>query len=535
MSSTDDADRIEWLAALEAGLIADPDGGGSADNPPPAATGTTDVCERDYAPFPVESLPQPFQSFVRDAAAAIGCDPAFIALPVLTAAAAAVGNTRRLIIKRGWFVPPIIWTAVVGESGTAKTPAFRLAIEPIRDRQSKAIAIHEAELALQQAVLASGGKGSDVQVDPPARCLVSDTTVEALAPILKRTPRGVLLACDELAGWFGSFDRYAGKGRGGGDSAHWLSMFNADAIVVDRKTGIPPTIFVPHAAVCICGGIQPAILQRALGRDHRENGLAARLLLAYPPRRPKSWTEADISDDAKAAISAVFDKLFALQPVEHAGELRPALVRLAPPAKAAFVEYFRQHAAEQAALSGDLAAAWSKLEEYAARLALVVHFIHWAAGESALDAETLDADSMAAGIDLATWFKAETRRVYSALARTDEERQQSRLVEWIRQRGGSVTAREAQMTLRDYRRTGEADAALEALAKAGIGHWHYPTGGRGRPTRVFILATKTPASANRANEISENAGENRNIVGVGSAGASENGFQTRGIDEWGNA
>lgn len=62
--------------------------------------------------------------------------------------------------------------------------------------------------------------------DPPcaARYIVSDTTVEAVSPLLLMNPRGVRSARDELAGWIGSFDRYAG-GKGGADAAHWLSMF----------------------------------------------------------------------------------------------------------------------------------------------------------------------------------------------------------------------------------------------------------------------------------------------------------------------
>lgn len=72
--------------------------------------------------------------------------------------------------------------------------------------------------------------------EPPqaVRYVVSDTTVEALAPLLQENPRGLLLARDELAGWIGSFDRYSG-GKGGADAAHWLSMHNGESILVDRK------------------------------------------------------------------------------------------------------------------------------------------------------------------------------------------------------------------------------------------------------------------------------------------------------------
>jgi len=70
--------------------------------------------ELQYRPFPVEALPEPVRGFVDAGARAIGCDPSFVALPLLAALASAVGNTRRLRLKRGWLVPPILWTSVVG-------------------------------------------------------------------------------------------------------------------------------------------------------------------------------------------------------------------------------------------------------------------------------------------------------------------------------------------------------------------------------------------------------------------------------------
>src|SRR5207237_4812668 len=111
-------------------------------------------------------------------------------------------------------------------------------------------------------------------------------------------------------------------------------------IIVDRKTGIPRTIYVPQAAVCVSGGIQPAILQRALGIEHRESGLAARLLLSCPPRRPKRWTEADIDPSVEAEVALLVDRLYELTPtVTDDGEARPVLVRPTDEAKAAGVTY----------------------------------------------------------------------------------------------------------------------------------------------------------------------------------------------------
>lgn len=69
-----------------------------------------------YRPYPVDSLPEPLRGFVRGGAESIGCDPTYIALPLLAVCASAIGNTMRLRLKDGWDVPAILWVAIIGES-----------------------------------------------------------------------------------------------------------------------------------------------------------------------------------------------------------------------------------------------------------------------------------------------------------------------------------------------------------------------------------------------------------------------------------
>ena len=127
-------------------------------------------------------------------------------------------------------------------------------------------------------------RGAEPKAPIPVRVNVSDVTIEALAPILQENWRGVLLHRDELSAWFGSFDRYrSGKG---GDCPNWLSIFGCETIAIDRKTGIPRTIYVPRPNVSICGTIQPGTLARVLTREYLENGLASRFLFARPPILP---------------------------------------------------------------------------------------------------------------------------------------------------------------------------------------------------------------------------------------------------------
>ena len=396
---------------------------------------------------------------------------------------------------------------------------------------------YEIEVARHEKQLSEWKRAKQTTQDPPEkpepplaeRYSVSDTTVEALAPILLENPRGVLLERDELSGWIGSFDRY-GSGKGGADAANWLSMFNAESLVVDRKTGKPRTIHVPAAAVSVCGGIQPTILNRALGIEHRESGLAARLLLASPPRRPKRWTEADIDPRLVRQIELVLEFLFGLEPdLDGDGRPCPAIVQLSPDAKAVWRAFYNEHAQEQAGLDGDLAAAWSKLEEYTARLALVIHCVRVAASDPTVsDPDVMDAVSMEAGVRLVEWFKHETRRVYSMLSETDEERSRRRLAEWISQRGGVVTAREVQQNYRPLRASGAAEAALQNLVAAGLGIWNpiNTTKKGGRPSREFQLKAMSTV-----NETLLDAPKEEGFVDVDDAAHHE--LETCQDTEWG--
>ena len=168
-----------------------------------------------------------------------------------------------------------------------------------------------------------------------------------LGAILAENPRGTLILRDELAGWLGGFDRYAKSPKGGGEAAKWIEMHGGRSITIDRRTGIPKTLFVPRAAVSIGGGIQPGIIRKLLTAEHRDNGLLARLLMAYPPRRPRKWSEAEIDDSIRSAVQAVYDWLWNLRPMIHDGEPCPVVVPLTAPAKREYIDFVNSHGEEQ--------------------------------------------------------------------------------------------------------------------------------------------------------------------------------------------
>ncbi len=435
-----------------------------------------------YRPFPTHTLPQPLDLLVTEAAEAIGCDESFVALPLLSCVAASIGNTMRLVVKKGWNAPPALWTLIVGESGTAKSPAFKVAKTAIQRHQSAKLkeyarqkAIYEEAMdrygILLKAHKPKSGEPKPERPEPPIleRIIVSDTTVEALAPILSQNPRGLLLQRDELNGWLGSFNQY--KSTKGADEACWLSMFDGESITIDRKgEGTVPT-HVENALVSITGGIQPAVLAESMGKDHRSSGMAARFLMAQPPRRAQVWTDNEISNETWIVIDALFIKLLEIDFADPE-ESTPHFIGMSREAKQVFQEFFNQHHVEQSDLTGDSAAAWSKLLGYVPRIALVFHIVKQLCDEAKIT-DAVSPATIREAIELVTWFKNEASRLYATIDETDDQRAERDLAAWIqRKHGGECTVRQIVQGNWGVKDTAEAEALAIRLVRAGLAKWN---------------------------------------------------------------
>jgi hypothetical protein len=394
------------------------------------------------------------------------------------------------------------------------------ALRWVRKRQATALAEHKRKvkehkdaMAVHRRAMAKWNHGS-VDVAPPQepespvaeRTWTDDATTEAVAKLLEQNPRGILMIRDELSGWF-NFDRYASGS--GGDVAKWIEMYGGRPMMVDRKGG--GTLFIPRAAVSIAGGIQPGILRRVLRAEHRENGLAARLLLAYPPRVRKAWSEATVATATESAVAAMFERLYELSmDAGEDGEPMPRTITLAADAKEEFIAFYNSHARTQAALVADEAAAWSKLEGYAARLALVIHL----AREALTNAPTpgpVDRQSVAAAVTLVRWFGDEALRVYAMLAKPEADL--DRLADWIGRQPDGVTVRDLVRGPTPWRgNAGRAEADLMRLVEDGRATRRpMPPGpSGGRPSERFVLTANprdtcdsdTTAISSKGSEVS---------------------------------
>ncbi len=456
-------------------------------------------------PYPVDVLPPVMQRYVSECASVMDCPSEYVALPLLAVAAGAIGASRVLRIRDTWHAPALLWMAVVGKSGTGKSPPQWHVLAPLRERQAAAYREHVTAMEIHREAMMAHERDvarfrrakmsdlSDAPTEPTApvcvRYVVDDSTLEALCLRLAENPRGLLLARDEIGGWLASMDEY----RSGGDLQRWLSIHRGDAITIDRVTR--GNIYVPRAHVSICGGIQPEILRRMMTEERTESGLIARILMAMPDARAKRWTDADVLASTREAWAETVDDLLALSMAEQPdGQREPVAITMSAGARARWVDWFDGNARRTFAADGPTAAALAKIEEYAARLGLVLAL---AADPGATE---VDEQSMRAGIRLAGWHAGEAERIYAAFAASPADRAENDLVQMIREKfGGQVTPRELKRTSRQYQPTSVAEAALQSLADAGFGSFDYTIDTGGRPSKIFTLrvaAVATDANAN---------------------------------------
>lgn len=448
-----------------------------------------------WVPFPVEAFPEPAQSYIREGAAAMGCDDAMITLPVLVMLGASIGLSRRLRLKDSWLVPPTIWGGVNAESGTLKSPAQEYGLRPIMAVQHEAMIRYKKELADFKAEMNEwkSRKKSERGLEPvepvATRYVCSDVTTEGLAPILERNSRGVLVAVDELAGWIGSFDQYRSRGKGA-DGPRWLSLHRAGELIIDRKTS--PTVYIPRTTASVIGGIQPSIACQVLSGEALDSGLVARLLLVAPPTRPKRWTDEDISSEISKAMGRRVRQLTKLEPIVVENSVWPKDLPLSPDAREFWKEWYNRHAERLSNAEGPLASAFAKLEEYAARFALIIELV---GSPAPGQVDNVGAEALHVGTRIADWFVYEVERIYQMWSESPKEEEDRKLIEWIAHRAEGVTRRDIVRSRSKYNGKGgteRAAADLQDLIDAGqIVAEERPSGqSGGRRTVVYRVATR---------------------------------------------
>jgi hypothetical protein len=470
--------------------------------------------------FPIDALSPSSQEWVERAAHGAGVTAAHVAVPLIGIASSLIGTARRIMASRSFTEPMTCWAAIVGFSGSGKTPGInttkralafvdrnrRTKIDEMRraheTRRETAKALRDAwkkqlsDIAgesvvdltkYRSAVTAEPTMPQEAEDPGPfvaPKLHVSNATIERLAELLKVQPRGALLLSDELASLFLNMSRYSG----GQDNEFWLEAWNGGAYTVERMSR---SVALDYLLIGVVGGLQPDKLARSFKGDL--DGMYARVLFAWPPE-PGYRPLTDHVSELEPEIVNALTRLVELEAGEGKdGGFAPRAVPLASAARHRFEEFLQFLHAGKHALEGRERDWWAKMPAHALRLAGTISFLNWAFVGGPEPTE-IDDRSIEAAIRLVRdYFWPHARAALRQIGLTDRHIDARRTLKWIR------SSDKIEITREDIRRHAlnqklDADATDELLAtleRAGWlkeGHRDAPSKGR---TTMLAMARKS--------------------------------------------
>ena len=276
-----------------------------------------DIAESEplrYVPFPVDCLPLTLAQSVRDTQRCINLkDPAMPAVSVLAVVASVIGSSCRIEIKRGHIESAALFTAIIADSGNAKSPSIEsaskhlnaLQAEKIKQRKREKYQWEQEYIEWKNAPKKERG-GEPMPPQPAERFIISDVTIEAVAGILENNPLGVLLYRDELNGFFAGMDAYR---KSATDLQSWIEIYEGRGFTVDRKT--TGTVYIEKPSVSIVGGVQTGILKKTMKEraDFIHSGFGSRFLFVMPEKEPIEWNLNSPDADIVANYENLIDRI----------------------------------------------------------------------------------------------------------------------------------------------------------------------------------------------------------------------------------
>ncbi|GJD80975.1 hypothetical protein GCM10007886_31050 [Methylobacterium gregans] len=458
----------------------------------------------DDAPrFPVEVLGPFWQTWVEQSARAANAPVDYTAGTLLATVGALLGNVRWPNVEGVWEHPSVLWVGLVGNPSTAKSPGMRPVRRLINQIEAKRAATIDGEgpahrlkavvadlkdkawrRAVEEALAQDKPppewpEDAEIPAAPVMPVLhVVDATTEGLITTAAGSPRGLLQFSDELAGWFGGFDRYRAKGVSA-DRPFWLKAYDGDPYTVirkggDLKNGVRAPVEIPHLSIGVIGSVQPDPLRDFLTKS--DDGLAHRFLWMWPdgptsfriPRKSDAHEQAD-DDRARAALIAIDDMTTRVKD-------RPDEVAVSSEATDLLQTFGQQMMDDARGKSAWYASTLNKAPGQALRLSAVLTFLQWSGGAEDTDPPTtIDAARMAKAIHLMkVYFLEQAKRVRQTATVGDGEADARAVLAILRERDwrdcftGRQLQRVASGRLANTRLRKDACAIL---VEAGLLYW----------------------------------------------------------------
>jgi putative DNA primase/helicase len=496
-----DLHQLVGMAAVKAGIEAALSGAAGAGDWPELQPLIVQIEPQDY---PLDTLPDAVRSAVEEVAGFVKAPIPLIATSALAALSLGIQTHNDVERAPRLSGPCSLFLLAIADSGERKSTCdgfFTTAIRDYEAREQEAAkplirafkSEHDAwdaqRCGLKDAIksLAKSGKPSTEQIqqlheldaDEPVaprvpQLIYGDATPEALTHSLsKEWPSGGVIS-SEAGSVFGS------HGMGGDSVMRNLAALNQlwDGATLKTKRRSTESFTVRGARLTMALQVQEATIRAFFASTKglaRGTGFLARFLVSWPQstQGTRHFTEAPAHWPALATFNARLTLILNRPaPIDDDGGLSPAMLTLAPDAKAAWVAF---HNAIEAKLSTgqelyDVRDVASKTADNAARLAALFHTFTGSIGP-------IDIEAMESAARVTLWHLTEAQRFLGELAMPAELANPARLEAWMlayckREDTDKVPTRDVQRGgpagLRDKSALTVAITALTELGRARL-------------------------------------------------------------------
>ena len=364
--------------------------------------------------IPLDVFPQKMQQMVLDLARTENYSIEFTVTSLISAMAAAIGNSCYIRIKGNWITPPILYVMLVGKPGVGKTPPLNFAYKPLHDIDTEE---HHKFKALKDEYSAivernKGKKRTEWELLPSVPVLhkniMNDFTPEILMRNHNANLRGVAVVVDEIMGLFNTINRYNNSSF----IQQMLSAHNGLPIDVSR-CNLDCPLRIDHPCIQIAGTIQTGIVHELYDMGFKKNGFLDRFLFSFPsdlkitPWIKNVEQDAALTDRPFRVWKEVIDKAMTLPFTEGVFNI----LNLSDEATDIFYDWRNEECERQNAITNEslIDTRFAKVPLNTARLALVFQMFRWACDESHKD--FVDADSINAAIRMSDYFEKSYKRM----------------------------------------------------------------------------------------------------------------------------
>ncbi len=402
----------------------------------------------DLPEFPLNVFSDDLREFLGRAAIGAGVTIGHVVVPLLSIASGLVGNSRRVKASPAWVEPLAIWVALVGNSGTGKTPGIGVTTSALvsidRNRKEMIGALerkHETKVETAKAAhkkwLREVDDATEAGTPPPSmppeavkvppfvtpRLYVSTSTIEKIAPLIRARPAGLVLIADELAGLFSTMSRYSN----GSDREFWLEAWNGKPYRVERVGNT--AVDLDHLLVGIVGGFQPDKVSRAFDGDN--DGFYARFCFAWPDEPPYRPLSQEIEAVTPELVNALSRLIRLSEPTEDV--FVPRDLPLTRDASDTFEQFRERLHGQKVGLDGREREWWSKGATQVLRLAGTIALLEWAWSAEAAELVEIGNPSMEAAITIwSEFFWPHSRACLRQVGLTKTQADARRVLLWCK-------------------------------------------------------------------------------------------------------